>query len=164
MARLTDNFQRSIDYIRVSITDRCNLRCLYCVPLEEMTKLKHEDILSYEEFLRLIQLALDMGISKVRLTGGEPLARKGVIDFSRRLARLPGLKSLSLTTNGVLLEELAQHLYDAGIRRINVSLDTLQREKFLKITRRDEFDRVWRGILTAERVGFHPIKINAVSQ
>jgi cyclic pyranopterin phosphate synthase len=127
-----------------------------------MTKLNHEDILSYEEFLRLIQVALNIGISKVRITGGEPLARKGVIDFCRRLAGLPGLKSLSLTTNGVLLEEVAQDLYQAGIRRINISLDTLQKQKFLEITRRDEFDKVWRGIKAAEQVGFHPIKINVV--
>jgi len=132
------------------------------MPLGGAVKLAHEDILSYEEFLRLIQIAVNMGINKVRLTGGEPLARKGVIDFCRRLTRIPDLQSLSLTTNGVLLEELGQDLYAAGIRRINVSLDTLQREKFLRITRRDEFDRVWRGIQAAERIGFNPVKINVV--
>ena len=103
-----------------------------------------------------------MGITKVRLTGGEPLVRKGVTDFCRRLAGLPGLQSLSLTTNGVMLEELAQDIYNAGIRRINISLDTLQAQKFLRITRRDEFHRVWRGIQAAENVGFNPIKINVV--
>jgi len=132
------------------------------MPLGGAVKLAHEDILSYEEFLRLIQIAVNMGINKVRLTGGEPLVRKGVIDFCRRLTRIPGLQSLSLTTNGVLLEELGQDLYAAGICRINVSLDTLQREKFLRITRRDEFDRVWRGIQAAERIGFNPVKINVV--
>jgi len=162
MTLLTDGYQRSIDYLRVSITDRCNLRCVYCMPLGGAVKLAHEDILSYEEFLRLIQIAVNMGINKVRLTGGEPLVRKGVIDFCRRLTRIPGLQSLSLTTNGVLLEELGQDLYAAGICRINVSLDTLQREKFLRITRRDEFDRVWRGIQAAERIGFNPVKINVV--
>ena len=162
MALLTDRHQRSIDYLRVSITDRCNLRCLYCMPVEGTFKLDHDEILSYEEFLRLIQIAVNMGISKVRLTGGEPLVRKGVVDFCRRLTSISGLQSLSLTTNGVLLEELGQDLYAAGIRRVNVSLDTLQREKFLRITRRDEFDRVWRGIQTAERVGFDPVKINVV--
>jgi len=159
---LTDRYHRSIDYLRVSITDRCNLRCIYCMPLGGVTKLEHQGILSYEEFLRLIQVGLDIGISKVRLTGGEPLVRKGVTDFCRRLASLPGLRSLSLTTNGILLDEFAQDLYDAGIHRVNISLDTLQHQKFLRITRRDEFDRVWRGILTASRVGFDPIKINAV--
>ena len=162
MTLLTDRYQRPIDYLRVSITDRCDLRCIYCTPLGGSPKLAHDDILSYEEFLHLIQVAVDMGITKVRLTGGEPLVRKGVTDFCRRLAGLPGLKSLSLTTNGVMLEELAQDLYRAGIRRINISLDTLQPQKFLHITRRDEFHRVWRGIQAAENVGFNPIKINVV--
>ena len=159
---LTDRYQRPIDYLRVSITDRCDLRCIYCTPLGGSPKLAHDDILSYEEFLHLIQIAVDMGITKVRITGGEPLARKGVTDFCRRLAKLPGLQSLSLTTNGVMLEEFAQDLYSAGVRRINISLDTLQPQKFLRITRRDEFHRVWRGIQTAENVGFEPIKINVV--
>ncbi len=162
MTVLTDRYHRSIDYLRVSITDRCNLRCIYCTPLGGQAKLDHHDILSYEEFLRIIQAALNLGISKVRLTGGEPLVRKGVTDFCRRLAGLSGLKSLSLTTNGILLEETAQELYDAGIRRVNISLDTLQHLKFLQITRRDEFDRVWQGIQAAERIGFSPIKLNVV--
>ena len=162
MTLLTDRYQRSIDYLRVSITDRCNLRCIYCTPLGGAAKLDHQDILSYEEFLRLIQVALDMGITKVRLTGGEPLVRKGVTDFCRRLTALPGLQSLSLTTNGILLGELAHDLYGAGIRRVNISLDTLQPQKFLRITRRDEFQRVWRGIQAAEHAGFNPIKINVV--
>jgi cyclic pyranopterin phosphate synthase len=163
MTLLTDRYQRPIDYLRVSITDRCDLRCIYCTPLGGSPKLAHDDILSYEEFLHLIQVAVDMGITKVRLTGGEPLVRKGVTDFCRRLAGLPGLQSLSLTTNGVMLEELAQDVYDAGIRRINISLDTLQPQKFLRITRRDEFHRVWRGIQAVENVGFSPIKINVVA-
>ena len=162
MTLLTDRYQRPIDYLRVSITDRCDLRCIYCTPLGGSPKLDHDDILSYEEFLHLIQVAVDMGITKVRLTGGEPLVRKGVTDFCRRVAALPGLQSLSLTTNGVMLEEFAQDIYNAGIRRINISLDTLQPEKFLRITRRDEFHRVWRGIQAAENVGFNPIKINVV--
>jgi cyclic pyranopterin phosphate synthase len=162
MTLLTDRYQRSIDYLRVSITDRCNLRCIYCTPLGGAAKLDHQDILSYEEFLRLIQVALDMGITKVRLTGGEPLVRKGITDFCRRLTALPGLQSLSLTTNGILLEELAHDLYGAGIRRVNISLDTLQPQKFLRITRGDEFDRVWRGIQAAEHAGLNPIKINVV--
>ena len=162
MTLLTDRYHRPIDYLRVSITDRCDLRCIYCTPLGGSPKLEHDDILSYEEFLHLIQVAVDMGITKVRITGGEPLVRKGVTDFCRRLAALPGLQSLSLTTNGVMLEEYAQDIYRAGIRRINISLDTLQPQKFLRITRRDEFYRVWRGIQAAENVGFNPIKINVV--
>jgi len=162
MSQLTDRYQRPIDYLRVSITDRCNLRCIYCMPLGGAEKLHHQDILSYEEFLRLIHVAVDMGITKVRLTGGEPLVRKGVTNFCRRLAGIPGLQSLSLTTNGILLEECAQDLYAAGIRRVNISLDTLQRQKFLRITRRDDFHRVWRGIQTAKETGLNPIKINVV--
>jgi cyclic pyranopterin phosphate synthase len=162
MTLLTDRYQRSIDYLRVSITDHCNLHCIYCTPLGGAVKLDHQDILSYEEFLRLIQVAVDMGITKVRLTGGEPLVRKGVTDLCSRLAGLPGLQSLSLTTNGILLEELAEDLYSAGIRRVNISLDTLKPQKFLHITRRDEFERVWRGIQAAEHAGFNPIKINVV--
>jgi cyclic pyranopterin phosphate synthase len=162
MTLLTDRYQRSIDYLRVSITDHCNLRCIYCTPLGGAVKLDQQDILSYEEFLRLIRVAVVMGITKVRLTGGEPLVRKGVTHFCRRLAGLPGLQSLSLTTNGILLEELAEDLYGAGIRRVNISLDTLQPQKFLHITRRNEFERVWRGIQAAERAGLNPIKINVV--
>lgn len=162
MTLLTDRYHRPIDYLRVSITDRCDLRCIYCTPLGGSPKLDHDDILSYEEFLHIIQVAVDMGITKVRITGGEPLVRKGVTDFCRRLAALPGLQSLSLTTNGVMLEEFAQDIYSAGIHRINISLDTLQPQKFLRITRRDEFHRVWRGIQAAETVGFNPIKINVV--
>lgn len=162
MMPLTDRYQRPIDYLRVSITDRCDLRCIYCTPLGGSPKLAHDDILSYEEFLHLIQIAVDMGITKVRITGGEPLVRKGVTDFCRRLAKLPRLQSLSLTTNGVMLEDFAQDLYSAGIRRINISLDTLQPQKFLRITRRDKFHRVWRGIQAADNVGFKPIKINVV--
>jgi cyclic pyranopterin phosphate synthase len=158
----TDHYQRHIDYLRVSITDRCNLRCVYCMPPEGTYKLNHHDILSYEEILRIIRVALEMGISKVRLTGGEPLVRKGVIQFCRLLGRLPGLQSLSITTNGLLLEEYARDLRAAGIRRINISLDTLQPQKFKQITRCDVFDGVWRGIKAAEDAGFQPLKLNVV--
>jgi cyclic pyranopterin phosphate synthase len=162
MTQITDRYQRRIDYLRVSITDRCNLRCIYCMPLEGVVKLDHRDILTYEEFLRLIRVAVNMGITKIRLTGGEPLVRKGVTDFCRRVAEIVGLQSLSITTNGVLLEEFAQDLYASGMRRVNVSLDTLQRQKFLRITRRDEFHKVWRGIQAAKEAGLYPIKINVV--
>jgi cyclic pyranopterin phosphate synthase len=132
------------------------------MPLGGAAKLHHQDILSYEEFLRLIHVAVDMGITKVRLTGGEPLVRKGVTTFCRCLAGISGLQSLSLTTNGVLLEEFAQDLYAAGIRRVNISLDTLQSQKFFRMTRRDYFHRVWRGIEAAKETGLNPIKINVV--
>jgi cyclic pyranopterin phosphate synthase len=126
-------------------------------------KLSHDDILTYEELLRLVGIALEMGISKVRVTGGEPLARRGSIDFCRRLSRLPGLKSLSLTTNGVLLEQYARDLFAAGIHRINISLDTIQQGKFHHITGVDAFDAVWRGIKAAAAAGFYPIKLNVVA-
>jgi len=159
----TDHYQRRIDYLRVSITDRCNLRCIYCMPPTGARKLSHYDILTYEELLRLVGIALEMGISKVRLTGGEPFARRGVMDFCRRLSKLTGLKSLSLTTNGVLLEQYARDLFEAGIHRINISLDTIQRGKFHHITGVDAFDAVWRGIKAAAAVGFYPIKLNVVA-
>jgi cyclic pyranopterin phosphate synthase len=159
----TDHYQRRIDYLRVSITDRCNLRCIYCMPPTGARKLTHDDILTYEELLRLVGIALEMGISKVRLTGGEPFARRGIIEFCRRLSSLPGLKSLSLTTNGVLLGQYARDLFEAGIHRINISLDTIQRGKFQHITGVDAFDAVWRGIEAAAAAGFYPIKLNVVA-
>jgi cyclic pyranopterin phosphate synthase len=159
----TDYYHRRIDYLRVSITDRCNLRCIYCMPPTGARKLSHNDILTYEEILRLVGIALEMGISKIRLTGGEPFARRGIIDFCRRLSSLPGLKSLSLTTNGVLLEQYARDLFEAGIHRINISLDTVHREKFHHITGVDAFDAVWRGIKAAAEAGFYPIKLNVVA-
>lgn len=157
-----DAYQRRIDYLRFSITDRCNLRCSYCMPQEGFAKLDHEQILRYEEILRLARLAVGMGISKIRLTGGEPLVRREVLYLCENITRIPGLQSLSLTTNGVLLADYAEGLFRAGIKRINVSLDTLNPEKFEAITRRPFFHKVWEGIETARRVGFSPIKLNCV--
>ena len=160
---LLDSFNRRLNYLRLSLTDRCNLRCLYCMPEGGVPKLAHGDILSYEEFLRLARLSVRLGIEKIRLTGGEPLARKGVIPFISELARIPGIKDISLTTNGVLLAEQAQAIWDAGIRRINISLDSLDPVQYARITRQDLFHQVWQGILAAEAVGFRPIKINVVA-
>ena len=160
---LLDPFNRRLNYLRISLTDRCNLRCLYCMPEGGVPKLAHEDILSYEEFLRLARLSVRLGIEKIRLTGGEPLARKGVIPFISELARIPGIKDISLTTNGVLLAEQAQVIWEAGIRRINISLDSLDPGRYARITRQDLFHQVWQGILAAEAVGFQPIKINVVA-
>ncbi|GKT10868.1 GTP 3',8-cyclase [Desulforhabdus sp. TSK] len=158
----TDAYQRRIDYLRFSITDRCNLRCSYCMPQEGVAKLDHEYILRYEEILRLARLAVGMGISKIRLTGGEPLVRRDVLYLCENITRIPGLQSLSLTTNGVLLAEYAEGLFRAGIKRINISLDTLNPEKFEAITRRPFFQKVWEGIEAARQVGFSPIKLNCV--
>ncbi len=158
----TDSFHRKIDYLRLSITDRCNLRCVYCMPEEGVRKFEHAEILSYEEVVRLARISISTGMSKVRMTGGEPLVRKDALQLCESISQVPGLTSLTLTTNGVLLSEFAEGLFRAGIRRVNVSLDTLKPERFLKISRKDLFDRVWAGIMAAERVGFSPVKLNAV--
>jgi GTP 3',8-cyclase len=162
-SRLIDPCNRHLNYLRISITDRCNLKCLYCVPRDLIPRLSHKDILSYEEILRVIRIGTKLGISKVRITGGEPLVRKGVCDFLSELSRIEGLKDLSLTTNGVFLEENLAKIKAAGIKRLNVSLDTLDRRKFQKITGHDRFDQVWAGIKSALARGFDPIKINVVA-
>lgn len=160
---MKDNFHRTIDYLRISVTDRCNLRCSYCMPETGIPSVGHGNIMSYEEILRVARAAVGLGFRKIRITGGEPLVRRGVTEFMRRLIALPGLRELTLTTNGVLLEEKAEELFDLGVRRINVSLDTLQRKKFEHITRRDLLLAVLSGIQKAAKVGFHPIKINVVA-
>jgi len=157
-----DRYKRRIDYLRLSVTDRCNLRCTYCMPEGGVPKLRHEDVLTYEEVLRLSLIATHMGITKIRITGGEPLVRKDIVYLCENISRIRGLKSLSITTNGVLLSHFARSLYDAGIKRVNVSLDTLKPEKYAAITRRDAFRDVWRGIEIAREVGFSPIKLNVV--
>lgn len=159
----TNNNNRVINYLRLSITDRCNLRCMYCMPEEGIDFLPHEKILRYEEILHLVELSIQKGIRKVRLTGGEPLVRKGFVDFLRRLNRINGLKETTLTTNGVLLKEYAREIKACGVQRINISLDSLKPERFARITGRDFFHRIWEGILEAEHLGFDPIKINVVA-
>jgi len=126
---MRDSYNRKINYLRVSITDRCNLRCTYCMPKEGVSLLGHNDILKYEEILRIIRVAVNMGICKIRITGGEPLVRRGVVDFVASLASLEGLRDISLTTNGTLLESFAAKLFAAGMKRINISLDSLDQEK-----------------------------------
>ena len=143
--------ERPINYLRLSVTDRCNLRCTYCMPEEGCAFVPHEEILTYEEILHLVKLSVRSGIRKIRLTGGEPLVRKGILDFLQRLCDTEGLNEVTLTTNGVLLKEFAADIKDCGICRINVSLDSLKAERFAHITGRDSFDRVWQGIQEAER-------------
>jgi len=143
---LLDPYKRKINYLRISVTDRCNLRCRYCMPEEGIPLISHQDILTYEEILRIVRVFASEGISKVRLTGGEPLVRKGIVDFISRLSQIEEIKDLSLTTNGLLLNELAGVLKHAGLKRVNISLDSLKRERFYQITRRDNFERVWSGI------------------
>jgi cyclic pyranopterin phosphate synthase len=157
-----DSYKRRIDYLRLSVTDRCNLRCTYCMPAEGVPRLTHEDILNYEEILRLARIAALMGIAKIRITGGEPLVRKDILFLCANMAATPGLKSLSLTTNGLLLSQYARGLFVAGIKRINISLDTLKPEKYAVITRKDCFEQVWAGIRAVQETGFAPIKLNAV--
>jgi len=160
---LIDNYHRPISYLRISLTDRCNLRCIYCMPKEGISLLGHQDVLSFEEIERIASAAARLGISRVRITGGEPLVRKGVIELSGELMKLPGIEDVSLTTNGTLLTEHAAALRRAGMRRINISLDTLDAEKYKKITRGGDIQKVLDGISAARREGFSPIKINVVA-
>lgn len=158
---LIDPFGRKINYLRLSITDRCNLRCRYCMPSDGVTKQTHNDILRFEELYRIALVATELGIKKIRITGGEPLVRKGVIDFLSRLSTLPKLKELVLTTNGVLLPTMAADLHAAGVKRLNVSLDTFCPDTFSNITRKAKLTDVLDGIQAARDVGL-PVKINTV--
>lgn len=159
---MLDKYDRDINYLRVSITERCNLRCTYCRPKEGISLKGHDDILRYEEIIRIVSQAVNMGMIKVRLTGGEPLVRRGFVEFARDLKKIPGLQDISLTTNGILLERYAEDIFKAGITRINVSLDSLDKDKYFQITRGGHLDDVFRGIAAAEKAGFAPIKINTV--
>lgn len=161
--KLIDRHHRHINYLRISITDRCNLACAYCVPRELIPKLNHNDVLTYEEILRLVRIGTRLGISKVRVTGGEPLVRKGVYAFLNALAAMPEIRDVSLTTNGILLKDNLERIASAGVRRLNISLDTLNRRKYATLTGHDGFDRVWQGIHKARAMGFAPIKINVVA-
>ena len=158
----TDKYGREINYLRISVTDRCNLRCTYCMPPEGVSLMNHDQILSYEEITKLARLAHELGFTKFRITGGEPLVRKGVPDLVRELARLGDDIDLALTTNAVLLKRYAEELKSAGLHRLNISLDTLKRERFQQISRSDLFDEVMSGIQRAIEVGFDPIKVNVV--
>jgi cyclic pyranopterin phosphate synthase len=160
---LIDTFDRVHDNLRLSVTDRCNIRCFYCMPETGVKFQPREQLLTFEEIERFVRVAVTLGVRKLRVTGGEPLLRKDLAKLIRKLSAIEGIEDLALTTNGVLLTEQAQELYDAGLRRINVHLDTLDRERFKQITRRDDFDRVLQGIETCQRMGYGPIKINAVA-
>jgi cyclic pyranopterin phosphate synthase len=153
---------RQINYLRISITDRCNLRCRYCTYWQEWEKLSNREILSYEELLRVARIAAKMGIQKIRVTGGEPLLRRGVVGFLNSLNQVPGIEEVCLTTNGVMLPELAPALYETGLRHLNLSLDTLRRERYWKITGRDKWREVMAGLELAAALGFQPLKINCV--
>ncbi len=160
---LIDSFGRVHTSLRISVTDRCNIRCFYCMPEEGVKFVARDQILSFEEIERFVRIAAGLGVDKLRVTGGEPLVRRDLPVLIRRLAAIPGIRDLALTTNGVQLAELAEPLYAAGLRRLNVHLDTLDRRRFSQISRRDELDKVLAGIAVAKRLGFGPIKLNAVA-
>ncbi len=157
-----DSLHRPISYLRVSVTDRCNLRCVYCMPEEGIPLQSHEDILRYEEIARLVRVAVGLGITKVRLTGGEPLARAGLVGLVRMLAGIPGLEDLAMTTNGTLLAGQAVALAEAGLKRVNISLDTMRPDRLRTITRRGRLEDVLAGINAAQQAGLTPTKINMV--
>jgi len=159
--RLADNFGRKINYLRLSVTDRCNMRCTYCMPADGINKIEHRDILSYENFLLISEAAVSLGIEKIRITGGEPLVRSGIIGFLEKLAKISGLKQLVLTTNGVHLVDMVKELKDVGVQRLNISLDSLQQNIFTQLTRRDLLTEVLAGVDAAEKIGL-PYKINMV--
>lgn len=160
---MKDGFGRRVEYLRVSVTDKCNLRCVYCMPLEGMPWMRRSELLTYEEIERIVRVMAGMGLRRVRITGGEPLVRRDLPELVRMLAAVPGIDDLSLSTNAVLLEEHAEALRGAGIRRINVSLDSLVPERVDEIARRPgSLPRIMAGFDAAERVGFDPIKVNVV--
>ena len=161
--KLLDTYGRVHDNLRISVTDRCNIRCFYCMPETDVKFVPRSEILSYEEIERFVRVVARMGVRKLRITGGEPLVKRDLPVLVRKLTAVPGIDDITLTTNGVLLADQAQALYDAGLRRINIHLDTLDRARFLQITRRDEFDRVMAGIEACLRLPYAPVKINAVA-
>jgi len=162
-AGLIDKFGRLHDSLRISVTDRCNIRCFYCMPEEAVQFAPRQEILTFEEIERFVRVAAELGVNKLRFTGGEPLLRRDLPKLIERLAAIPGIQDLALTTNAVILAQHAQALYDSGLRRLNIHLDTLDRERFKQITRRDDLPRVLAGIDEAVRVGFKTIKLNVVA-
>jgi cyclic pyranopterin phosphate synthase len=160
--QLLDSWGRAHNNLRISVTDRCNIRCVYCMP-EEVHFQPRAKLLSFEEIERFVRIALPLGIDKVRLTGGEPLVRKNLVTLVEKLAPIPGLKDIGLTTNGILLAPYARSLRDAGLKRINISLDTMDAARFERLTRRTGLEQVIEGILAAKAAGFSPVKVNAVA-
>ena len=159
---MLDRFNRKINYLRISVTDRCNLRCRYCMPDEVFDHKSHDDILRFEEIQEVVSVSVSLGIDKIRLTGGEPLVRKDVVQLVEMIAAVDGVKDIALTTNGILLEKYAKPLTEAGLHRVNISLDTLNPEKYASTTGRDQLDKVLTGIEAAKLAGLSPIKINCV--
>jgi len=159
-----DRFKRKIDYLRISVTDRCNLRCVYCMPEEGVPLIPHEDVLSFEQICAITQTAVDLGITKVRLTGGEPLVRKGIVTLTAMVGVIPGIRDFAMTTNGILLSEFAGPLAEAGLDRVNISLDALDPRRYAEVTRGGDVNKVLTGIEAARGAGLEPIKLNCVVQ
>lgn len=159
---MKDSFGRNISYLRISLTDRCNLRCKYCMPADGIDKSPHEDILSLEEIYEIVKAFVELGVTKVRFTGGEPLIRDNIVKLISDVSKLDGIKDIAMTTNGILLDKYGEDLKKAGLNRVNISLDTLNPEKYREITRGGDLNRVLEGIKKAEEVGLTPIKINSV--
>ena len=162
MKGLIDTYNRKIDYIRISVTDRCNLRCIYCMPSDGVREITHSEILTHEEIIHILSIATNLGIKKVRITGGEPLVRKGLPYLIKTISNLGAIEEISLTTNGVLLKRFAKELKEAGLNRLNISLDSMDPKRYEEITKGNNLSDVWEGIRAAEELGFSPIKINMV--
>ena len=162
MTGTCDGFQRGISYLRISVTDRCNLRCIYCMPSEGVELVSHDDILSFEEILLAVRAAVALGIDKIRITGGEPLVRSGIVELVSMIAAVKGVKDISMTTNGILLAKFAEQLVDAGLNRVNISLDTLKYQRFKEITRTGTLADTLKGLEAAKAAGLSPVKINMV--
>jgi len=159
---LRDSFGRKVDYLRLSVTDRCDLRCVYCMPPEGIPRKPVSEILTYDELIRTVRVAVSLGVRKVRITGGEPLVRRDIVSFVRKVSGVPGVLDLGMTTNGTALPGMAARLKAAGLSRVNVSLDTIRRDRYAEITRRDALPQVLSGIGAAVRAGLSPVKINVV--
>ncbi|MEX2369577.1 MAG: radical SAM protein [Bacteroidales bacterium] len=159
---MLDRFNRNITYLRISVTDRCNLRCRYCMPEEGVSLKDHNEILSFEEIINVVKTGVKLGINKIRITGGEPLVRKDVAELIHMIKGIGGIEDIGLTTNGTLLPKFADDLWEAGLRRLNISLDTINKDKYKDITRTGKLDDVLTGIEMAKKLGFNPIKINFV--
>jgi cyclic pyranopterin phosphate synthase len=162
-AALVDTFGRVHTNLRISVTDRCNIRCFYCMPAEDVSFMDRHELLTFEEIERFVRVVVELGVNKVRLTGGEPLVRRDLHKLVAMIAPIPGIRDVGLTTNGILLADQAPDLWNAGLRRLNVSLDALNPVKFKQITRRDGYEKVLEGIRAAQQIGFDPLKVNAVS-
>ncbi len=157
-----DCYNRKINYLRISVTDRCNLRCEYCMPEEGVQLMSHKDVLRFEEIIETVKHGVSQGINKVRITGGEPLVRKGIVDLIRELASIEGIEDLAMTTNAIMLDRFAGDLADAGLKRVNISLDTIDPDKYRKVTRGGDIAKVVDGINAAKAAGLFPVKINCV--